>query len=186
MNRRTLYLVLAFIILLWGASSVFAHGSSHPPAPQSGIDSSNVVDATIMPRARIWDNARLWQTVDGQVLVCEENFLISTEYSESGQNWSKQCYAKGDKTNGNRWSPLPVKTNDGMVLKGYEYRFVGAGGIKVLIAYYGAAPVAGPDGGVPETFERTTTINGPVLIKGQVVIATDRVVIQNGNKRKKK
>ena len=124
--------LIVTLVLALVATSSFAKGSSYP---QSGADGGTIVNAAVVPRARIWYDERLWQTSDGQILVCEEEFSV-------GRSYEKKCYAKGDKDEGNRWTALKTKQADGYILKSYEYRFVGSSGYKIFVAYYGPPEVA--------------------------------------------
>jgi hypothetical protein len=63
-----------------------------------------------------------------------------------------------------------------MVLKSYEYRFVGSGGGKVLITYYGPATQPVAAGLKGETTVVSPTFTGPITINA------DKVTVQ----RKKK
>lgn len=121
-----------------------------------------MVSADVAPRARVWYDERLWQTTEGQILVCEEQFKI-------GYSVDRKCFVKGDKDEQGRWSPLPTKHADGFVLKGYEYRFVGSSGYKILIAYYGP-----PDAPVVEKPADPVVLQ----IKGPVQVQADKVIVQ--------
>lgn len=138
MNKKTLLLFVTAAVVALACVPVFAHGSSREP--QTGSDGGSVISATVAPRARIWYDERLWQTGEGQILVCEEQFKV--------ESYSKKCYAKGDKTEDGRWSSLQTKHADGFVLKSYEYRFVGSSGYKILVAYYGPPEAPVPAGSI--------------------------------------
>lgn len=136
-----------------------AKGSSHP---QAGSDGGGIISVEWAPRARIWHDQRLWQTQDGAILVCEEQFKTDNGYD-------KKCYAKGDKDEGGRWTALQTKHADGFVLKGYEYRFTGSSGYKQLIAYYGPPTVvAGPAAPAP-------VASAPVP---NITVKIDKVIVQ--------
>lgn len=48
-------------------------------------------------RVLVYPNVRNWYTEDGRVLICPFEFV-----AEDGR--PKKCYAKGDKTEANRWT----------------------------------------------------------------------------------
>lgn len=164
MKYRTL-LILAVAAL--GISPAVAGSSS----PKLGTDGgSSIVNAEAMPRARIWYASRVWQNRDGVILVCEEHFITSY-YNE------KKCYAKGDKDESGRWSTLPTKHDDGFVLKGYEYRFVGTNASTILIAYYGPPEKVKSEVAKVESdftkVDRDFVVNG-----GNITIKANRVIVQ--------
>ena len=146
-------------LALLAASPAFAKGSSHP---QSGSEGGSVMDAAIVPRALIWENSRLWQTTEGTILVCPHEFKIAFRQWEENE-----CY--NDKVKGEakqaRWMSLQDYKITGMVLKSYEYRFLGSGGTKTLIAYYGPAA---PTVATPK--EPSITLTGPITINANRVI----------------
>jgi hypothetical protein len=127
-------------LALLAASPAFAKGSSHP---KSGSEGGSVMDAVVVPRALIWENSRLWQTTEGTILVCPHEFRVA-----GIRQWEdNECYNDKIKGDGkqSRWMPLQDYKVPGMVLKSYEYRFLGSGGTKTLITYYGPpAPPAAP------------------------------------------
>lgn len=153
---------LAFVSLCsMLASAAFGHGSSHP---KSGSDGGSVINADVAPRAIIWDENRLWQSETGIILICPKSFAIAI----ASRQWADfYCYNENVKGEGKqtRWMALQDYKVEGMVLKSYEYRFIGSSGTKVLIAYYG--PVV-----ADTTKESVVTLTDPISIK------TDKMVIQ--------
>ena len=144
------------------ASTAFSHGSSsYPKAVSDSGSSGSVISAEVAPRAIIWHESRLWQRSDGIILVCPFEAVADRQWNEY------HCYTQQGKVRTDRWTALQNYQVAGMMLKSYEYRFVGSGGSTRLIAYYGPATDA-------ETAKELQT--GPITIK------TDKVVVQRRTK----
>jgi len=163
MNRSTTYLLSVALIL--SASAAFAKGSSH--VSSDGAESGGVMSVKKYPRAMVWHELRNWQSTSGELLVCPE--VVNTEVSYG----SKDCYnpntLKKGESKQKGWIPLSEYKIEGMELKAYEFRFIGSGGNKMLIAYYG--PPENTGWTRPE--EATLRINGPVQVQA------DRVIIRS-------
>lgn len=152
-NRRPLWLILAFF-MFWGASSVFAKGSSHPKASEGG---GSVMSFDEAPRTlHFWDT-RNAVSREGYILVCPEEF--SADY-----NWN--CTEK--KSGENRWQRLEWVVPQGFKIVGYEYRFVGSGS-RILVVYLGQPRTA--------TFQQADELNY-ILKPGTLTINADKVIVQ--------
>jgi hypothetical protein len=166
MNRLKSALAGGLLALSLAGTTVSAHGSSHPPPPQAGTDGGQMVDAVAFPRAIVWDPWRLWQAVDGRVLVCPFDAAVGTYVTDH------VCELRYEKATVNRWMVLQDYQIPGMVLKTYEFRMAGSSGLSSLIAYYG--PPAAKS--VPAPVTQVVQISGPVTVNASSVVVNTRNV----------
>ena len=107
------------------AASAIAHGSSHP-APASENQMMNVVSWKHAQRSLIFSSDYNTATPDGILLVCfspnEGSSRDATCKNKSGQN---------------QWVDVSTIQIPGFELVSFEYRYVGSGGYRTLILYFG-------------------------------------------------
>jgi hypothetical protein len=100
-----------------------AKGSSASASESSG----SVMSFADVPRVMIFEGSRNAIGLDGQLLVCLPEFKSTVVSNE---------YACVDANGRNAWS-VAENALRGYKLQAYEYRFVGAGGNRNLILYFG-------------------------------------------------
>lgn len=138
-----------------------AKGSSHPKA---GGDGGSIVSFEVAPRAKTFWSYRNAVSEDGEILVCPETFSMD----------DGKCLDK--KTSANAWQKLEWVTPPGFVIHGYEYRFVGSGGGRILVVYF--TPIKKPEAPAVAAKEDAKIVSpqftGPVTINAKQVIVQRR------------
>ena len=115
------FILACAVLVLSGLAT--AKGSS----AGAGESSGSVMNFAVVPRVMTFQSERNAIGVDGQLLVCLPEFkstVVSGEYS---------CV---DANGRNAWS-VAENALRGYKLAAYEYRYVGAGGYRNLILYFG-------------------------------------------------
>ena len=122
LRRLSVILPLIATLLLVSLGESFAASSSDS---DTQAPSSTVMDANKYPRALRWPQERVWQSSDGQILVCPWKNSISGRMACSNE---EKSYA---------WISIHAYPVEGMRLIAYEFRYLGRYGEMVLITYYG-------------------------------------------------
>lgn len=170
MKHRTLFLIIAFIILLCGAGSVFAKGSSHPKA---GGGESSFVPIENAARAMHFGTDQIWQNQDGAIMVCPLRF-VAKDYGGT----DRQCFDKNDKTKKDQWVYLENLTLDGFEQAGVDFRFTGSYGSKNLIVYWRRAQAPAPEPKAPSN----SNVGNATLNVGTITINANTVVVKRAKR----
>jgi hypothetical protein len=144
------------------ATTVFAHGSSHPP--QSGdVPGAGFVPIEQAQLVMHYGSERNWQTDTGEILICP--------WSAKARGYEMECVTK-DKAEKNAWVYLSSIKVPGYEIAGVQYAFVGSSGAKQLLVYWRKIPEA-------TTVTPATPASAPkVLNTEQITINAGKVVVQ--------
>jgi hypothetical protein len=145
-------------LALLSATSAFAHGSSHPPQSDS-TSPTGMVSFDGAPRTATYNYDRNETSVDGQILVCPRGSF--TDWRAAGD-----CLTKAGGVND--WRLLTTMVPTGFKIKGYEYRFVGSSGSRILVVYF--EPITAPKTEFQKADEMHFT--GPITIKADAINVT--------------
>jgi hypothetical protein len=136
MNRKNLMLILAFAVMMWGASSVFAHGSSHPKSDTT--PGGTFVPYDLATRVMHFSNDSIWQNQAGEIMVCPLG--VTAEDRGSG----KLCFDEKDKLKKDRWMFLNELKMPGFEISGVDFRLAGQYGSQHLYVYWRKIPAPEP------------------------------------------
>jgi hypothetical protein len=154
-------------LALLTATSAFAHGSSHPPQSDSTSPSS-MVSFDTAPRVMVFGPLQNDTAADGQILICPRTSFVT--WRDEGKCLTKEGGV-------NDWRALPTLTIPGFKIKGYEYRFVGSGGARMLVVYF--EPIAAPKPTRQDLWPPYLNITGPITIKSDAInVTTQKVYIR--------
>jgi hypothetical protein len=135
MNRKNLMLILAFAIMMWGASSVFAHGSSHPKGETTPGGSFVPYEQAV--RVMHFSNDGIWQNQAGDIMVCPLGL-------KAEDRDKKLCFDEKDKLKTDRWMFLNDIKMPGFEISGVDFRLAGQYGSQHLYVYWRKIPAPQP------------------------------------------
>lgn len=118
---------LLIAALLLSVTTAFAKGSSNPGS--AGTQTS-IIRLDQYPRVLQFSSDRNWSTEDGQILVCP--------YSSKADWRDNTCL----NANGmNSWKLMTELVLPGVVLAGYQFIYIGSGGLRTLLVFFEKADV---------------------------------------------